>query len=342
MMDLFKGKMKTMVKLSLALIVVGGVIGFISFASMGFNIARVYMTGEQYETLYEDTEETFSSSKYNFDTINLDINSSDIEIVRAEGEDVKVKLPISKFNSEIVDNSLRISENEVEFEQYKWYRIFNVNSAPSVKIKIEVPKTFTGDIKIKNSYGDLRIKDIEGINNLDIDSNSGKITIANTHIRGNAKVNSKYGDTEIIEATIEGDISVKNNSGAFKAEELKGGNLRVDSKYGNSRFNNLSIKSLSVINNSGNTRVDNTEIDQEFFYDSKYGELRMDIISAPIFKLKAESGNIKGLIKGNEKDYKISAITQSGNNNLEVSHDGSKELQINSKYGNIDIEFQEN
>lgn len=340
--DMFKGKMKIIMIISTGLIIVGGIIGFIGFAAMGFNPERIYMSGEQYAATYETTEQTFLVAKHDFENIDLDIDSGDIEIVKATGQDVKIKLSMRKFNSEIDNNTLLISENEFQIEEYKWYRIFNSINVPSLKIKVEIPKEFTGNINIKDSYGDVEVLDVYGSENLSIENGSGDIRISNIYIKGDMSLHTNYGGITISESIADGNVSIDNKSGDFKIEGFKGEDLKVNSSYGDSTLYNLNVKNISLASSSGAVNLDNVNVEKDIECDLKYGDLKLDKVASSRIILKSQSGDIRGTIAGNEDDYRIASTTQSGDNNLGIKHTGNKELEVNTKYGDVNIRFLEN
>lgn len=165
---------------------------------------------------------------------------------------------------------------------------------------ITLPRDYKGSLDLKASSGGIDLTDITGTD-IKIENTSGSIKISNTTADSLSAENSS-GSITLKNVTSGSDISVANTSGSIKFENVTAdGDVKAKGSSGSIKLDNL--------NAAGNIEINNT------------------------------SGSITGAIKGKKSDYKIRAEVTSGSCNLDNTDNGSRELNVKTTSGRIDIEF---
>lgn len=144
-----------------------------------------------------------------------------------------------------------------------------------------------------------------------------------------------YGDTEI--SGVSGTVDLKNSCGDIKILNSNFTDVLCEAEMGDVEIENVNAGNIIVHHDCGDIDVEDTTGNMEVYCD--FGDINIERISGGRIKLENNCGDIEGTILGNEGDYKVTAHTQLGDNNLRNSSSGSKTLDVNNSSGDIDIEF---
>ena len=238
----------------------GGFLLFLLLLIVIFSFIKMAMPKSEDKIVKEIITNTYSledveNISFDFKKSNLDIKTSDNDdlIIVQNSEESKFYLNYKKKGK------------KVSFEE-DGYLI----NPQKKKYNVYIPRKYLNKITIINGFGEISVTEI--VNNLDINNNSGKITLENIgnakikDVSGEVSINNIIGDINISSST--GDISISNISGNINAESITG-NISINRFYstGDSYFENVSgdiniimdesaICSINYYNENGKTKID--------------------------------------------------------------------------------------
>lgn len=123
--------------------------------------------------------------------------------------------------------------------------------------------------------------------------------------------------------------------------------LRICYTTINQHFSNNILK---IEKTRGTVGVDNSslvisvpeKVYQSISAATTNGDIIFENITSSNYKCSAESGNIKGVLKGRETDYSIVTRARNGKSTLENNViESAENVEFNVENGDIDIEFSE-
>lgn len=186
--------------------------------------------------------------------LKLDTGYSDVEVLRADGEAVKVEGRVNyRYNDEGISNlkledfvsvrkngdTLEISYNKREIEKLHRigiedisYRVYVPEGVEAIATDVSYSSLSVRDLKLKSSeikadYGELYISDVDG--DYRVSGNYTDISIDG--VRGDAEANSNYGDLEV--KNVSGKIVSKvtySDLDIYNSKATQAG-LKVDGSY---------------------------------------------------------------------------------------------------------------
>lgn len=221
-------------------------------------ISKELVFNQEYETI--------------FNNIKINSNSSDIEIKKSMESKIKVIIYGDKdeFEVETSDQTLDIISSSKKCVGF----CFNITIA---KIEVYIPSSYEGKINIKNSYGDVNIDSFDNLildatldaGDIDIDSlKSGKIknSYGNIKIKEHIKdieIEEDCGDVEISEVDR---IKLQNNYGDINIEKVNE-YLKIEEDCGDIEIDSLNLEENSSIqNNYGDIKIGSTN---KIYIDAK-------------------------------------------------------------------------
>lgn len=207
-----------------------------------------------------------------FKDINIDVNQGEIELLESKDNNIYIALKSNK-NMKNADY-LNLDENtdKLDITSKKGSKIHFLNNT-SIKIEIQIPKSYNKNISIETDAGDVIANKNLNLNNLNITSNVGdvelnknikckKFNIVNdtgdidvTSIDGSGSITSDVGD---IDCNIEGlnqDIDITSDIGDIELGVNKDLSFKLDSDKKPTKIdidlNNISKKGSSFYGEHG-------------------------------------------------------------------------------------------
>ena len=139
---------------------------------------------------------------------------------------------------------------------------------------------------------------------------------------GAFRAESKNGAFEIEHLTVQGDMTLSTSNGAIELEDVHAS--AVDAKTSNGKITAQDV--------AAETRL---------FLRTSNGRIEVQNILSADIDLHTSNGAIRGNIAGKREDYRISADTSNGSNNLSDSSTGEKKLTVKTSNGSIELFFTE-
>lgn len=186
--------------------------------------------------------------------LDISVQYEDIEIISRDTDEIKVYCTENARNTHnigVSGKSLIIAQ-EVSREKRRWWRWYNYINFDFLlfddlhKLIIEVPRDFNADIKLENSYGDVKALGVGG-------SFSAKLDYGDMEINdcdfSTLECRLDYGDIKI-ENTNTDNIRTENDCGDTELKNVTG-SINAYCDLGDIEFENISGDSLIFENNCG-------------------------------------------------------------------------------------------
>lgn len=216
-----------------AILVVVGFFGYKLYQN-GFDFNKTFGIGVS-ETLVESKELTVIKE------IDINFNTSDIEIKKSEDSNVKIYVYSDREGEHSITEEeggiVKVSINEKKLKF--WKRLFNHRIS---RVLVYLPIDFEGKINIDGDVGDINIGDykyslvttklnvgdiyIDGAKEANIDLDVGSVKVKNAYSNFNIKVDT--GNVRMKEATILKDSSIDVNVGDVKIEQTN--EVKIETK----------------------------------------------------------------------------------------------------------------
>ena len=174
----------------------------------------------------------------------------------------------------------------------------------------------------------------------DVAEKSTVITVPREY-KGGFELHTSSGGMELNNITAAG-LTAENSSGSIKLDNVTADSVKVHNTSGSIKLENVTSGSdISVENTSGSITLTNVTADGDLNAKGSSGGIKLESLNASgNINIKNTSGSIKGTIIGKEEDFKIKADVTSGSCNLTDSDTGSRELNVETTSGSINIEFE--
>lgn len=250
--------------LIVAIIAITGYFGYL-FYKNDFSFKKTFGIGVSEKLIEEKEIETVKE-------INIEFNSSDVDIKSSEDEKIKIALYSDREgNHEITlneeDGTVKVVLNEKKLGF--WKRLFNHKVS---RILVYLPKDYEGNINIDGNVGDINIDSyqygiikaklnvgdiyVDGIKDASVDLDVGSVKVKNAYSHFDIKVNT--GNVHMKEVTVLVDSKIDVDVGNVKVEETNDIKVetKVDAGKANVNVNNTEAEiKLNIKVNVGNINV---------------------------------------------------------------------------------------
>ncbi len=266
-----------------------------------------------------------------FDNINLDIINADISLHYGDNYSISYYTDtLSKKEFKVSDGTLTVHSNADSQSHIINFTPFSINDSLS-DIVITVPKNKKlQDITIANNSGDFDLSDIK-CDTLSLDFD--------------------YGDVRIHNVTAnESDITLQSGNLSLNKGKIESCNMELG--YGDVALKKTTIQTLSCTCNSGDFTADDYQ-SEENIITLNYGDLDITTSTLSMLKANLDSGDCELNLSGNPEDYELTLTASSGDihvndseydNNyiskFKSSSASSKLIQVNTSYGDIDVDLK--
>ena len=148
-----------------------------------------------------------------------------------------------------------------------------------------------GTVDIKNSFGDVTLEDIEGA--LTVHTNSGEVNATSIVAEDeNIELGSDFGGVTLKKAGAK-DINLDSNSGTITLSEVRAtGAITTNTDFGNTSYENGSADSLHVETNSGKVSLGKLNINGLIFVKDDFGDIDLQQALADSYDLHTNSGSV--------------------------------------------------
>lgn len=312
------------VALSLALLVVGGVVGTVGYAYLGFDYRKLAVC-DDYRQVSRSVE-TEGLSELTFEADNLCV------VVRTTQEE---QLAFTYFETPEQPKTFSVEDGKITFEsgdngdlslfgasvREAWERgiFFGALTGEYNRAEISVPVSYAGSILVNTVNGYILMEN-GTYGNVKLTTRNGYISIENV-VCNSLTVETHNGYISADGVRAEGEIAVSTHNGYVGAENCTGTafSIKTDNGYVNLEDGRAEKIAISTSN----------------------GAVEVDGISANEIRITANNGSVTGSIAGRSDDFSVDASAHNGSCNLQNKSEGDKTLFVSVKNGKIRLSFEE-
>lgn len=344
---------KTLLILAGVLTVCGLLIVLLAAALAGFDYKKL-------STDQDIAEQTYSFNSAEIRALEIESGPADVQII---GSDTDAGI-IQYEECRGVYYDIAFDEAGTLSIRYrnerKWYQMIGVMSRP-YEITIYLPPEIAAKIQINGGSGKASLSGLSALRelsvrnqsgavetdqvacggNLAVTTASGNITMRNTAVLGAVSLQANSGDVRCNAVEAAGLFAIDTKSGAIRTEDSSsGGDMQMRAESGNIRLMNIQAGGeLSLFASSGGLCITDSAVQHNVSLATKSGDIDFDRLSGRDFEIEAESGAVKGSVKGTAEDYIVSAKSSSGTVRVPDTGRGDNLIRITTASGNITLSF---
>ena len=297
--------MKVLIIISVILIIVGLAIGFITLASIDFDLKNSEKRISESFTVTEDIA-----------SVKIDTGSAGIDVIIRKGTDASAKLDIVRrsvhtVEYSVVDGMLTVSADK---KSNFIHNIFNFGGGYAI--------TLTLPEKIYESF--------------DINTKSGDIKISDFTLSGEMKLDSASGDMSLIGINAKS-VTASSASGTVEINRLKAAEgITLSAASGDFDLTGIVANSLSIKGASSDVEIEKSTIDFISKIETASGDIDLtDIYTTAEVNIDTTSGEIS--IENSILGGKLTVESTSAD--ISLFNSDAAELDIKSTSGDVTLEL---
>ncbi len=273
--------MKILIVISVILIVVGLVIGFIALASSGFDLSKSEKIITESFTVTDDIK-----------SVEIDTGSAGLDVIIRKGEEVSARLDIVRKEVHSVEYSVSEGKLIVNANKAKnfLYNIFNF--AEKTGLTLTLPEKIYESFTVNTSSGDIRLSGFDLSGELNLDTSSGDINLANVSA-ASLSVSVASGDVKINRFMTKGDVSIHATSGDVSLDGIGAKALTISGSSSEVDVNKATLESVNIDTSAGDIELNETYTTGAVKIDTTAGEIDIERSNfAGKLTIKSTSGDI--------------------------------------------------
>ena len=284
---------KVLLTLSLIFIFVG--LG-LSFTALAYN----HFDFDKMTNVVRIKEETLIEESFNKIEINERTNDIEFHLIDELEEelDASIQCKVITYNSDKIEHDIKVEDNTLKIDAEdtsKWYEFdFGFKRRYT---KIYFRNNIFDEVKIKVTTGDVYIKEIFNITDLNIHATTGDIDIKDITV-----------DTINIKVTT-GDVIIKNVS---------------------------NVDEIQIETTTGDVYLEDVACVTKMTVNTTIGDIEFKRISAPTIKLTATTGDIEGTVNGDYR-FRCKTTTGDVKCPDDSSYTGTNQFTAEATTGDITI-----
>ena len=262
----------------------------------------LYLASCKDTKLAEKVREVDLSEKevLNFD---FDLSVSDVEFVPTSDGTKKVVF----YENDKVWHEDKVEEHTmyvVSKEEKKWWNWLSPDFSKK-KIEVRLPASELGELKIKNSTGDIKVPKEYSFDLVNIDLSTGDIDYSAV-VKGELSLTLSTGNVSVNDITAKS-IKVKRSTGSLNMKNVVvEETIETDGSTGKTALEKVRSKNLSVKGSTGDVDLDDVVIEEAIKIKVTTGEVEFkDIDALGEIDIETSTGDVEGsLLTGKTFDVR--------------------------------------
>ena len=300
------------------LLLVGGLVFLVSFASTGFDIRK--MSGS---VITEGKYTELGKS----DSIVLNIQDSDLTVRFYDGEKITVDYMNESTERGKLKSEVTVTEENgslVIREKTSWVML-SIFDFTSTRITVSIPKGREVSIDSNTDNGDVVIQSAEGASllSLSVDTDNGDIdTRGELSVLGKLELETDNGDVSL-DFVRASSLKVVTDNGEI---DLRGGQIASDAR---------------IETDNGDIDIDGILVAESFSVETDNGDIGGDegVVDARRITVESDNGDVEMRLAADRAAYTVTVKTSTGMRNIESGGSGDRALNIRTSNGDIEISF---
>ena len=299
-------RLKIWIIVASILVVVGAAVAAIGFATCDFKFT------EQTVSRQIDIDEEF-------DKIVIDVNTTNINFLLIENENtpscvyiVESQNPSVQHSVEVKDGVLSVTLND----DRRWYEHIGIGWG-DWEISVCLSKTELATLDIEVDTGDVTVPSVFSFNNAKIESDTGDIKWS-ASVLEKLEIETDTGDIQLSDFSCR-DIEISTDTGDVSASDIN------------------AVNSVTVDTDTGDVTLKNTVAQGAMSVKTATGDVALDGCDGGSVSIKTSTGDVYGTLLSPKA---FAASSKTGRVNVPRSK-GDALCEITSSTGNIKITLQE-
>lgn len=324
---------------------------------VGFDITKLSST-----TPYE--KKVYEMDMTDIKEIVVDTSFDDITILPSKDEQIHVTCyenNVTSYEPTTRGEQLRIEQqNHRKF--YHYFMSIDFNLFQNDNIVLEIPasyqdavtiKTTNGDIDLSafpkmtnlhltTTFGDIRVEDVEAMEQLNANTTNGKIVFMNSDVQGDVEATTTFGKIEVNNIDCKGNVTLSSSNKDIVLDQVQvEKEMHVDTTFGDIEVAKSHAQKTYLSTTNGNVDIKNAFHTEEITISSTFGYIEFQELRADVIDLETSNQDIRGKIIGVQSEYTIDSKASNGNTTLLASQGTTdKRLLAYTSFGDCEITFE--
>lgn len=227
--------------------------------------------------------------KYNaeFNSININSNSSDIYVKKSESSEVRVL--IYTEDSPIVETTDDELNIKLDMQKHKFFNFYTTIS----KIEVYIPENFDKKIKINNDYGNIEVDEFFYAS-IKIIEDCGNVSVKGGN---DVSIENNYGDIVLDKAN---NVDIKQSAGDVIIGNVK--NIKAENDYGDIKIDEVT-EQLNIEENCGDVEIEKINLIKNSNINNSFGDIEIDSTNEIYIEAKTDLGDVE--VNNNYRDAEI-------------------------------------
>lgn len=303
--------MKKMLLIGCGTLLLGAVIFFFAFQSVGFDFNKISSRPP-----LERKEKVVSSQNQ-----SITIDDRNVPITIKQSSDGDIHFEYSENEKDYYDITENGNIRFVKKTNYRWYDHFFNFDFSQRSFVIYLPQNYSGSLDIGTTNGNIDIGNVTA-DNIILSSTNGRCTIENVVSKKGINADTTNHRIEVKNAAAAENCVFKTTNGKISLYSITANELRA-----------------ATTNNA--IDADMITAEGDITLQSTNGRIVISkLLSKADIELKTTNNSISGDITGSFSDFTISSKTTNAKNNLpENAGNGIQKLRVHTTNGKIAVDF---
>ena len=268
---------------------------------------------------FEAFTESYSSA---IGGIRVDVDTADVNVYPVSGDEIKVLYYDNEnhyFDITLQDNTLVIIRRQTH---QTWFKNWFNWSTNDYELEIGIPASFSGDLNIEATTGDLDISKLALSTDVSFETTTGDIRLSDITCSGSVHTSVTTGGTRLMSVNISGDLTAVGSTGDIKGDSIFcRGSFTADHSTGGINITGLTAKTVKATASTGDIKISQMTVSDSIYIEATTGDVRCSVTDGV-------------------ENYTISSNARTGDNNLQThAAYGTKSLEVYTTTGDIDFDF---
>ncbi|MGI6710161.1 MAG: DUF4097 family beta strand repeat-containing protein [Bacilli bacterium] len=216
--------------------------------------------------------------------INITAINRSVEVVLSSDDSWHLEY----FNSEKDSFNYNYTEGRLILDNITKRQIFTIfkwTSSHIRLVKLFLPASFSGNIYIETTNGNIKVENISLINMVDLETTNGSLTLRDVYVENDATMNTTNGTISVVNSRIDKKLSAETTNGNINLTSV----MTLDADCATT---NGTVR-VSIIGNSDDFRISvRTTNGKIYFEDMVLASQTLNPSKSNVIKLNTTNGNI--------------------------------------------------
>lgn len=295
----------------------------------------ILASGNIEEQIFMEKKETYTANE----GVIVDCSTNDVIVKTGSTSEVIFEY----YETEKLKPTITRDGGNIKFESDKKREFFFFNwFTRKTAVTVTLPKNFSGNLSLSAKTGTITVKDLKSLDvkTLYVSVTTGEIEASGIKTSDNAKFKLTTGSATIDDLTVGGAADISSTTGRLSINKLEAaGNVKVSATTG--RITAENVKAGGEFSGISTTGKGEYDVDsQKVTLKASTGEIKFRIANGKNISVNVTTGDIEGVIVGDEQSYSVDCRTTTGDSNISNRTGGENTLKVETSTGDVNIKFE--